>query len=307
MGASPRRSNSPPRRRRSPRSRSRSPQRRDRSPERRRHRSRSGSRERQRRSPAREDRRGEGRRDRDREGERSRERERERERGRDAAPGRDERERGRERVDHGKGDRSDKKGNRRWRRDDEDEGQSSDIRKSEHERYGKPEDNDAKESASEEGPKEKPNFALSGKLAEATNTFEGITLKYTEPPEARKPTKHWRLYPFKGEEQLPIMHLHRQSAYLFGRERKVADVPVDHPSCSLQHAVLQFRQVTNKKDDGSIVRKISPYLIDLESSNGTFLNGKKIDASRYYELFENDVIKFGFSSREYVLMLAPQG
>eukprot|EP00128_Syssomonas_multiformis_P002820 Colp12_sorted_trinity150504_noHs@11278 len=123
----------------------------------------------------------------------------------------------------------------------------------------------------------------------------------------KQPTKHWRLYPFKGEEQLPIMHLHRQSAYLFGRERKVADVPVDHPSCSLQHAVLQFRQVTNKKDDGSIVRKISPYLIDLESSNGTFLNGKKIDASRYYELFENDVIKFGFSSREYVLMLAPQG
>lgn len=31
------------------------------------------------------------------------------------------------------------------------------------------------------------------------------------------------------------------SSYLFGRERRVADVPTDHPSCSKQHAVLQFR------------------------------------------------------------------
>ena len=40
------------------------------------------------------------------------------------------------------------------------------------------------------------------------------------------------------QEPLPI---HRQSFYLFGRERRVADVPTDHPSCSKQHAVLQFR------------------------------------------------------------------
>lgn len=33
----------------------------------------------------------------------------------------------------------------------------------------------------------------------------------------------------------------RMSSYLFGRERRVVDVPTDHPSCSKQHAVLQFR------------------------------------------------------------------
>jgi len=37
------------------------------------------------------------------------------------------------------------------------------------------------------------------------------------------------------------MHLHRQSAYLIGRLRRIADIPVDHPSCSKQHAVFQFR------------------------------------------------------------------
>lgn len=45
-----------------------------------------------------------------------------------------------------------------------------------------------------------------------------------------------------------------------------------------------------------------PYLIDLDSANGTFINNKKIDSRKYVELLEKDVIKFGFSSREYVLL-----
>jgi hypothetical protein len=45
---------------------------------------------------------------------------------------------------------------------------------------------------------------------------------------------------FALQDPLPI---HRQSVYLFGRERRVADIPTDHPSCSKQHSVLQFRRV----------------------------------------------------------------
>lgn len=33
------------------------------------------------------------------------------------------------------------------------------------------------------------------------------------------------------------LYIHRQSAYVVGRERKIAHVPIDHPSCSKQHAV----------------------------------------------------------------------
>ena len=47
---------------------------------------------------------------------------------------------------------------------------------------------------------------------------------------------------------------------------------------------------------------VRPYLLDLESTNGTFLNGKRIDGARYYELYDEDVIKFGTCPREYVLM-----
>lgn len=75
-----------------------------------------------------------------------------------------------------------------------------------------------KEEEEEEKPieKEKPNFGLSGKLATDTNMFNGVVVKYNEPPEARKPKVKWRLYPFKGEESMPVLHIHRQSAYLIG-------------------------------------------------------------------------------------------
>jgi smad nuclear-interacting protein 1 len=51
----------------------------------------------------------------------------------------------------------------------------------------------------------KPDFENSGLLAAATNTVHKsdgtkAVLKYNEPPEARKPTEHWRLYDFEDEK-----------------------------------------------------------------------------------------------------------
>ncbi|KFB45726.1 hypothetical protein ZHAS_00013774 [Anopheles sinensis] len=157
-------------------------------------------------------------------------------------------------------------------------------------------------SDSEPPPKQKPNFELSGKLTEETNKVNGTVIAYAEPPGARKPKRRWRLYPFKGEQALPTLYIHRQSAYLIGRDRKVCDLPVDHPSCSKQHAVFQYRLVPYQKEDGSMSQRVRPYIIDLESANGTFVNNKKIEPKRYLELFEKDVLKFGFSTREYVLL-----
>lgn len=150
--------------------------------------------------------------------------------------------------------------------------------------------------------KEKPNFGLSGKLTEETNTYKGVVIKYSEPPEARKPKRRWRLYPFKGEKAMQTLYIHRESAYLIGRDRKVVDIPVDHPSCSKQHAALQYRLVPFTRENGSVGKRVRPYLIDLESANGTLINNKKIESKKYIELLERDVIKFGFSSREYVVL-----
>ncbi|KIP10210.1 hypothetical protein PHLGIDRAFT_85408 [Phlebiopsis gigantea 11061_1 CR5-6] len=155
--------------------------------------------------------------------------------------------------------------------------------------------------------KAKPNFKPSGLLAAATKTVEHkdgtkTVLKYHEPPEARKPLVGWRLYVFKGQEQTEVLHIHRQSAYLIGRDRLVADIAIEHPSCSKQHAAIQFRQVREKNEFGDVKTAVKPYLIDLESTNSTFVNGEAIPASRYVELKLSDVIKFGESQREYVLL-----
>lgn len=177
-----------------------------------------------------------------------------------------------------------------------------------------------------------------------------------------------------------LFHVHRQSAYLLGRDRivsasprpvfslwlvtdralrriapshsprtilplahQVADIPIDHPSTSKQHAVLQFRQVVEKNEFGDTksltkcvafayppsipyhsstparlspfppVRILSsradfadlrprphpsplgisytrgrPYIIDLDSANGTMVNDESVPASRYYEVKSGD-------------------
>ncbi|XP_017214916.1 FHA domain-containing protein DDL [Daucus carota subsp. sativus] len=157
--------------------------------------------------------------------------------------------------------------------------------------------------ALEKKEKQKPSFELSGKLAEETNRFRGITLLFNEAPDARKPETRWRLYVFKGGDVLnEPLYVHRQTSYLFGRERRVADIPTDHPSCSKQHAVLQYRQVETEQPDGTLSKQVRPYIMDLGSTNGTFINEERIDPQRYYELREKDTIKFGNSSREYVLL-----
>ena len=84
------------------------------------------------------------------------------------------------------------------------------------------------------------------------------------------------------------------------------DVPVEHPSASKQHAVIQFRYTEKKNEWGDRKGEVKPYVIDLDSANGTKVNGEKVEGRRYVELRTGDVIRFGESSREYVLLLPPK-
>ena len=155
--------------------------------------------------------------------------------------------------------------------------------------------------------KQKPNYKPTGLLAKEANTVSGTTtvLKYHEPPEARKPpsSQQWRIYVFKGKDLLDTIHLHTRSAWLLGRDEKVTDYLIEHPSASKQHAVIQFRYISKVDEFGTKTGRVKPYLIDLESVHGTRLNGKKIAPSKYTELLNDDVVTFGESEREYVVML----
>lgn len=115
------------------------------------------------------------------------------------------------------------------------------------------------------------------------------------------------MYIFKGKDLLETIELHKRSCWLFGRERAVVDVPVEHPSASKQHAGVQFRYVEKKSEYGDRKGEVKPYVIDLDSANGTKVNGEKVEGRRYVELRTGDVMGFGESSREYVLLLPPKG
>lgn len=257
----------------------------------------------------------------DRDRERTRRRSRERRRSRTPESSRQSRgrDRHRSRERHGRSDRDrgrDRDRDRRHRSRDrrDDNGKDTSVVKN---RGPLPSQEASfaltKPEGEQEKPKEKPSLANSGFLAAASNSVtqadgSTITLKYHEPPEARKasPRDQWKLFVFKGPDIVDTIELSTRSCWLVGRESAVVDLPVDHPSISKQHAVIQFRYTEKRNEYGDKIGKVKPYLIDLESANGTILNDSKIPDSRYLELRDKDMIQLGQSTREYVVMLAPR-
>jgi len=70
-----------------------------------------------------------------------------------------------------------------------------------------------------------------------------------------------------------LIHIYRQSAYLVGRDQvvsyylssplrapaysiKVTDIPIAHPSCSKQHAAIQFRQISENNEFGDVATSV---------------------------------------------------
>ncbi|KAL9096297.1 MAG: hypothetical protein Q9165_001294 [Trypethelium subeluteriae] len=244
--------------------------------------------------------------------ERSRDRDRRRDRSRDRDPDRERRQPYRSRSPHH--GRQEQAPRRRYR------GTSRSASPPRRSRKALPSQNDSFNALTRTGltpppndkpiVKEKPNYNTTGLLARETNLVAGtdIVLKYNEPPEARKPpaSRAWRMFVFKGSDVLETLELGGKSVWLLGRENKVVDVLTAHPSCSGQHAVVQFRHTTKTGKNGEPRPGVRPYLLDLESANGTVLNGQRVESRRYVELRSGDLVKFGSSEREYVIMLPPK-
>jgi smad nuclear-interacting protein 1 len=110
----------------------------------------------------------------------------------------------------------------------------------------------------------------------------------------------------QGEAIIDTVLLSERSCWLVGRETAVVDMEAKHPSVSKQHAVIQFLCHQERNELGEKVSKVKPYLIDLDGVNGTMLNSKKVPGRQYLELRNKDMITFGLSTREYVLILAPE-
>ena len=102
------------------------------------------------------------------------------------------------------------------------------------------------------------------------------------------------------------------SSQVFGR-LPVCDVALDHPSISRYHAILQYRPTdatTTTADDEGGERNPLPssgtneagfYVYDLNSTHGSFLNKSKLRPRVYYRVRVGQMVRFGGSSRLFVL------
>jgi smad nuclear-interacting protein 1 len=109
------------------------------------------------------------------------------------------------RVDRLDSRRDDRRDNRRDDRHDERHDDRRDDRRGPD--AERPRSRSPVPAQAEDPNKGKPNFKPSGLLAAETKTVASAdgtktVLKYHEPPEARKPLVGWRLYVFKGTEQV---------------------------------------------------------------------------------------------------------
>lgn len=147
--------------------------------------------------------------------------------------------------------------------------------------------------------KEEPNFELSGLLQKDEQTDKSLDRKFVAPKDARKPIEHgWRLFVFKGnsiDKEARIMKLYKGDHFIFGKDQRICHVTLNHQTVSREHCAICFRIVDHDRD-------IRPFIMDLGSSNGTKLNGKKLKPFEFLEIKEQDVINFGYSQRDYVLM-----
>ncbi len=70
--------------------------------------------------------------------------------------------------------------------------------------------------------------------------------------------------------------------------------------------MLQFRGVAAPREPGDErppEAEVRPYILDLESTHGTWLNGARAPPARYVQLKAGDVLRFAHSTREFVLVV----
>lgn len=121
-------------------------------------------------------------------------------------------------------------------------------------------------------------------------------IPYKEPSWSGIPDEPYYLELLKGGCIKSTKYLTEKPYYLFGRLPN-CDIVMEHPSISRYHAVIQYKaSQTGKSDKGF-------YLYDLGSTHGTVVNKIQIEPKRYYRLRVGYVIKFGGSSRLYIIQV----
>ena len=138
-------------------------------------------------------------------------------------------------------------------------------------------------------------------------------LPYTVPHWSGEPPRDqtFSLSVIKNGTIIDELGLSGKAYLVFGRLPS-CDVPLEHPSISRHHAVLQYRPASQDKKEGEgesenhTVFSTNPhdsgyYVYDLGSTHGTYLNKKRLDQRCYHRVRVGQMLKFGGSSRLFLL------
>ncbi|XP_029315947.1 kanadaptin [Cottoperca gobio] len=88
-------------------------------------------------------------------------------------------------------------------------------------------------------------------------------------------------------------------SYIVVGRLPVCDVSLEHPSISRYHAIIQYRRETGEGE--SVGEETGFYIHDLGSTHGTVVNKNKIPPKTYIRLRVGHVLKFGGSTRLFIL------
>ncbi|KAM8945380.1 kanadaptin [Pelodytes ibericus] len=121
-------------------------------------------------------------------------------------------------------------------------------------------------------------------------------IPYREPSWSGRPQTLYSLEILKAGSIVSTKSLNELSWIVIGR-LPTCHIPLEHPSVSRYHAVLQYRQILGSEPD----EECGFYVYDLGSTHGTYLNKQRIQPKTYCRFRVGHVLKFGGSTRLFIL------
>ncbi|KAK7904515.1 hypothetical protein WMY93_017122 [Mugilogobius chulae] len=124
-------------------------------------------------------------------------------------------------------------------------------------------------------------------------------LPYTEPTWGSEPPDiPYSIEILKNGAIVNTIPLKGKSFFVVGR-LPVCDVSLEHPSISRYHAIIQYRGESGETE--TVGEEKGFYVQDLGSTHGTVVNKNKIPPKTYIRLKVGHVLKFGGSTRLFIL------
>lgn len=130
-----------------------------------------------------------------------------------------------------------------------------------------------------------------------SSTKPGTEVKngFQVPKWAGKPPSGLHLDVMKDGKMFQKLMIDDKNCYFFGRNKDTVDFVTDHASCSRVHAALVWHKHLNRS-----------FIIDLGSAHGTHIGSIRLDANKPQQVFIDSELKFGASTRTYIIREKPQ-